>query len=273
MSLDALFPFGGDHAIQNATFILEWKEPLDEHRIKDIKTRVQQRLQAFTGIKPLQNLVLNFAPAVGGNVPAAQSMTQTGFVFEIPGASPTLPPRRLIAALKESLQVTVNDYGRWNNVHSDVEGYLKAILPAIGSQRVASVGLQYTDVFTWRADPQTLNFREVFREGCPYIASNIFELHSFWHSHHGFFRQIDDIEGRPSGLDNVNVNCANNATDTLTLTITTSHKINFASPEWQDSEKMISKVEPIFESFHKTNKKILHSLLSDEVCRKIKLST
>ena len=272
MSLDALYPFGGDHAIQNATFVLDWKEALSEKDIKGIKTLIQQRLQAFSSVKPIQNLVFNLTPGAMGNVPSAPSTAQAGAVFEIPGSSVSVPARRAIAALRERLQITVNDYGRWAAVFADVEKYFRVVFSELGSQRVASIGLQYSDVFTWRADPKSLNLREVFREGSPYIAPNVFDLQSFWHSHHGFFRRMEDVEGAPECLDNVNINCANNSADVLALTIITSHKIDFPKADWLNGDQIISKMAPIYQSFHGANKRILHSLLTDEVCRRIKLS-
>ena len=261
MSLEALEPFQGTHAIQNAVFSIEWKEGLTDKEFKGLKTEIQTHLQKFKVFKSMKTVVFNMT----GEVPAHAMSEDGSFVVEIPGDFAE-PPCRLIHINKEGCVVVINDYSRWKNVKPEVHGYLNRLLGSINSRKLSAVSLQYTDLFIWKADPDQLKLKEIFREGTPFLAPKVFDLNVMWHCNFGFFEPMEEVQF-PDRLNNVNVSRVLHG-DNHAFNITTSHRLVLT--KWFDARNL-ELIETINERFHDANKSILKSLLTDEVCTKISL--
>jgi uncharacterized protein (TIGR04255 family) len=265
MTLDALFPFADDHAIQAAVFAIEWKDPLSEKEFRELKTRIQIRLQDFSVFKPTKTMLVNVSS--DGNNPVQSSSEDSGFAVEIPGGFAE-PPKRIIQVAKEGCLIVVNNYTRWSKVKADVDGYYEQLLAVIGakSRKLASVSLQYTDLFIWKTDPEQLAVRDLFRSGNPFLAPTVLDLKTLWHCHLGYFEPMED-NTLPERLNNINVSRVLHG-DHHAFNILTSHRLVFT--KWAEASNL-SLIARINEAFHDANKKILRELLTDEVATKISL--
>jgi len=242
MSIEALEPFHGNHAIQNALFSIEWKDGLSDKEFRKLKTEIQIRLQQFSVFKSMKQMVVNMT----GEVPAHAVSEDGSFVVEIPGAFAE-PPRRIIQVSRESCIIVINDYSRWANVKGEVHSYLNTLLSVIGakSRKLSAVSLQYTDFFTWKSDPDQLQLKEMFREGTPYLSPKVLDLTSMWHCNFGYFEPMEDAQ-LPDRLNNVNVSRILHG-DHHAFNITTSHRLVLT--KWEEV-KNLELIEMINEYFH-----------------------
>ena len=269
MSLDGLYPFAGNHAIQSAVFVLEWMEPLLPGQMVKVRAAAETLKADFPAIQDQQLLMLNLNMGLGNAAPnQIQTAEHGGFVLS---RDSTLlgGPSRTIVIGRDNCQVTVPDYSRWDKVLGDVARYLNALLPAF-ERPFRVVGLQYQDVFNWRSEPDKLPLKEIFNTGSKYLPANVFALDSLWHSHHGYFEQFATPRSCRQ-LDNINVSRMVNA-GAHSIQILTSHRAEFEAPVWEQAMTDDSVIALTFERMHAKNKDILRELLSEDVQALIKLN-
>ena len=272
MSLDQLYPFMNQHAIQNALFVLEWKERLTDKEIREVKGQIQQRHAAFTVFKPQKTVVFNLTTGDTDGTSPESSASESGFIFELPGAI-MQPARRSLNVMPEQCQIAINDYSRWSKVKADVDAYVQSIMAIAGgdSNSLQAIGLQYTDVWIWKANPADLNMSEVFNKDSPLLVQNVFNLKSYWHSHHGYFEPMKDA-GLPPRLNNINVSRTQQG-ELDAINVVTSHRLTL--PRLWDLDtpaKKIALISAVQDEFHQENKRILRRLLTPGVLEKINLA-
>ena len=270
MSLDPLYPFANQHAIQNALFVLEWKDRLTEKDIRDLKGRIQQRHSAFTVFKPQKVLMLNLTTGAADGAGPESSASESGFVFELPGGI-MQPARRTLNVMPEQCQITINDYSRWSKVKADVDEYVQSVMAVAGanSNSIQAIGLQYTDVWLWKADPADLNMSEVFNRDSQLLVQNVFNLKSYWHSHHGYFESMKDL-ALPLRLNNINVSRTQHG-ELDAINVVTSHRLTFPR-RYDKPAEIIALISAVQDEFHQENKRMLRQLLTPGVLEKIKLT-
>lgn len=277
MSLEHLQPFAGQHAIQSAAFSADFSSELNLQEVEQLKT-------AASGLKAdFPNIVDQFRTTLSFSVnPAEQNQSAPppgapsigGFVLSRPSAEavPGANLRQVLVSLKNVI-IIINDYTRWAKFTADIERYLGVLLKPINAQKgVASIGLQFTDAFTWNADPEDLNLAEVFSRNTDYLVPSVFKRGvALWHSHHGYlleqtnpvaFQQIENI--------NVSHNLVNGNPQ---LQILTSHKATFRKPLYKVLDSNKEKISQIMDGMHRGNKTMLADLLTDEVQNKINLNS
>ena len=174
----------------------------------------------------------------------------------------------MLEVSKERCVGQINDYTRWKNVWGEVHDWFEIIIPdLVAAHPVKAVGLQYTDVFHWRADKKTFDVRKVLREGSPYLPANAFNVESLWHSNHGFLT-TRETPSKHRLLENINVNLLDELGQ-LSLVISTMHRAEFDPVwDWKDVNAALNLLMP---DLHERNKLILASVLNDETGKKINL--
>ena len=272
MSIENLYPFAGNHAIQNVTFAVEWSNELTSTELMQIQSVLEPQLKAeFSKITPQNTQKFSFS--MDAAAPGTPNFTPTfelsGFSYEKPSHFGNAQSARSMALSKLNLVILINDYSRWDSVWSDVKRYLSIILPEVKNNPIHNIGLQYSDIFTWKADPKTFDSKLEFRENSAYLVSNIHNLSGLWHSHHGYIVEREHPQ-KHTGLDNINVNLLDNA-GTRSLQIITSHRTTFSDPIWYKGDAELASISEIMAILHRGNKEIMYNLLSDDVCKKINL--
>ena len=270
MDLDALYPAGGNHAIQNVAFVIEWPAPLSEGDYAELRKVHQEHLrQALPVVETPQVITFNIQPGMApamaprlanGLSLARHRSTATGTVVS---CSIQISPQNCV--------IVVNDYTRWAEIWASVTEWTNFLLPVILKERhLGGIALQYADGFEWRGDPAEFKAEVLFSPETSYLPFNVFGRSGLWHSHHGFFADVEAQCGYKQ-LDNVNVNFGEDAASLRrTVSITTSHKVTFDKPVW-GAEQAAVKIQELMVRLHDTNKVVLKDLLLEEIQQKIKL--
>lgn len=270
MSIEALYPFAGDNAIQNVAFALEWPEELTNSDLLAVRATYDQDQEFKRAYPQVQQ-----PPLLMINVTDPQAAPKTGSEF---GAVNFLRPHpSMLGAASRAINVTrascvaiVSDYSRWDQVWTETRRWLLKIASAITRTRpISLVGLQYTDVFQWRADPATLHLNEVLLEGSDLLVRNVFKTKNLWHSHHGYFE--DREEPMPHQLlENVNVSVTDN-NGRRSIQIVTVHRAGLRAPIW-NADELAGTLDRIMNDLHQRNKAVMGNVLTPEVQQKIKLN-
>ena len=271
MSLDHLHPFAGQHAIQSAVFALDFANELDIGEISAIRAVSTKLVGDFPIQNERQRTTFTMQVSPMDAPPPSSNVETDGFEMVRPALAVGQPNSRAIIVNRTSIVVVVNDYTRWDKFKSDVDRYLSVLLTHVDGQKaVASLGLQFNDIFLWKADPADLQLEEVFAAGNPYLAPNVFLSPLLWHSHHGYFvNNKTPVEYQQ--LDNINVSRVA-ANEEHQLQILTSHRVTLEKPlykGWSDNKSTLLAIQ---DSLHAKNKAILAELLTPEAQNKINLS-
>lgn len=273
MSLDYLFPFAGQHAIQSVAFALDFVSELDISEVDSIQTASSVLRAEFSKLDLQQQNRLEFKiePRTSGTPGTSSvSVEANGFVLQRP-SSVQDAPLRLINVTRSRIVIAINDYTRWDKFKEDINKYLSVLLATIDSQKaISSIGLQVNDVFLWKSDPADLKLDEVFEKNNSYIVSNAFQVPSLWHSHHGYLIK-HEAPVKYQQLDNINIS-RTEVDGVPNLQILISQSVTFLEPLykfWSTNKNTILEIQ---ESLHDGNKNILKSLLTQAVQDKINLN-
>ncbi len=274
MAVDHLFPFGGDNAIQNVVFALEWNEQLTTAELRaiaalreDPKHTVLRK--TFPMVQEPKMMTININADAGGP-PLASNANELGAInFVRPHLTNIGTASRALNISRANCLAVVSEYTRWSKIWSEVKEWIEAVAPAIlGRRAIISVGLQYTDLFQWKADPATMVLSEIFSSNSKYLPRNAFQASSQWHSHHGYFEKRAGPQAHDL-LENINVNSIEN-NGQRALQVVTSHRATLRSPIWQ-SPDLNAALNVLMPDLHSRNKAIMKDLLMPEVQKSIKL--
>lgn len=274
MAIDKkLYPFGGNNAIQNVVFAVEWGDQLSTGELRTIRAlhedpKNTEFRKTFTKIDEPQMLTINID---------GKSM-QNNNVNEIGGVHFTRPSTSNVSVVSKALNISrqnclavIVEYSRWDTVWPEVRKWIQLVLPTIlPTHAVTALGLQYVDVFFWKADPAELNLREMLAENSKLLPKNIFDTPNLWHSHHGY---IDKCEANSpyEVLENINVNMLD-TNGQRSIQILTSHRAQLKAPIWT-YDNFSSGLDQFMPQLHERNKSILRDLLMPEVQAMIKLKS
>jgi uncharacterized protein (TIGR04255 family) len=271
MALDDLAPCSGAHAVQSAVFAIEWSNPLPQDALSHIRATYDQskELKRQFPAAPQEQRILSVLidQAAGAISPQPVSSPGECIGYKFTKQS-TISPSRTLQITKDSCLYVVQDYTRWKSVVSDVLLAYSEVSEHLVKSPVAALGLQYTDVFHWRADPEHLNLIEVFDAESGLVPTSALERKSLWHSHHGYLEDRSNPAAH-SALENVNVDIVDNGGQ-RSVAIVTSHQARLQRPLYT-AEALCSSLEMFYESLHDQNKALLGKLLTSEVKSKIKL--
>ena len=271
MSLDHLHPFAGQHAIQSAVFVLNFANELDVGETSSIRVEATKLQNEFPVQIDRTRTTVHMQIGPMAAPPPSSIVEVDGFEMARPASVAGEPNRRSIIVSRTGIVVVVNDYTRWDKFKSDVDNYLSVLFAPVDAQKaVASIGLQFNDIFFWKADPSELQLKEVFAADNPYLAPNVFLSPLLWHSYHGYFVSTEHPV-RHQQLDNINVSrVAEN--EEHQLQILTSHQATLEKPLYKGWSGNKSILLAIQDSLHAKNKGILAKLLTDELQKKINLN-
>jgi len=197
---------------------------------------------------------------------------------ELGGINFVLPSANSIGGITKALNVSrtnciavVTEYTRWAKVWPEVKEWLGLVAEKLAPNKpVVTIGLQYVDVFLWKADPRELRMSEILSETSRFLPKSAFSKPLLWHAHHGYFE--DHTAPMPHRvLNNINVNIIEN-NQQRSIQILTSHKATFSSPVYSLAD-INSALDQLMPALHICNKQILDDILTQGVKDKIKLGT
>ncbi|MQM30984.1 MAG: hypothetical protein CRU78_10855 [Candidatus Accumulibacter phosphatis] len=273
MSLEHLFPFAGDHAIQSAVVVVEWAAPggsghLAADHLQEMQRVAVPKLDEL-GLGTSEILNVFELQMVPGKAASHSSQVVGGFKASRP--LPTGGEARSVMLTRENCIIQIDDYTRWAQAKNDIREYLNVLLPLVGKTvPILHLTLQFNDVFLWKAPSHELIMTEVFKQDTTWLPPHVFSVQNLWHSHHGYFcDQVTPCNLRQ--LNNVNVSRAmvNNIESVQALV---AHRASFANPIWvKQPLSDDDSISQVLDRFHDDNKKILTDLFSDDVLRSINL--
>lgn len=274
MTIDKkLYPFGGNNAIQNVVFAVEWGDQLSTSELRTIRAlhdepKNSEFQKTFTRIDEPQMLTINID---------GQSMRNNN-LNELGGIHFTRPSTTNVGAVSKALNISrqnclavVAEYSRWDTVWPEVRNWIGLVMPTILPKHgVTTLGLQYVDVFLWKADPKELVLRDVLSEDSKLLSKNIFDSRNLWHSHHGYIDKCEQ-DSPYEVLENINVNMLD-TNGSRSIQILTSHRATLKTPIWE-YENFTLCIENYMAALHARNKSIMRELLTPEVQAMIKLKS
>lgn len=263
MSLSPLYPYASRHAVQSAALVIAWETPISDEDLAEVQGLKVALKSDFGQMHLNQRYTFNMLDPSGVSSPGI------GGVNFVRGTAPEIS--RSLLVQEKTVQLTSNDYDRWASFTHLIDRSFKTLAPvAAKNRKLASIQLQYVDVFFWKGDPDQLPLSSIFDESSPYLPPNVFGLGNvFWHSHHGFF-SAKDAPANCHLLDNVNVQRAPREGSTEhALTIVTNHQLLPTNEIWNTD--FISFVTTHLSFLHQRNKTMLSSLLTEEVKKLINL--
>lgn len=264
MTIEHLYPVADKHAVQNVAFAVEWQGEISPQTLVGVHALASKLKDYFPVVELQQVLTIN----INGTQKPQPNTAPGAVVYQRMDSFGNVASQLTIA--RQNITLVINDYSRWDAVLSLALHVLSIILPKVlPDKSISAIGLQYTDLFHWKDEPSNLNLREVFREDCPYIAKNIFELKSLWHSHHGYLVE-SDTPLKHSRLDNINVTMHDiNGERSIQMLI--SHRAEFAKVIRGNSPAYMETIQQIEDYLHEIHKDILRRLFTEQVCLKINL--
>lgn len=271
MALDDLAPCSGAHAVQSAVFAIEWSNPLPQDALSHIRAAYDQSKELkrqFPAAPQEQRILSVLIDQAAGAVspqPVSSAGEYIGYKFT---KQSSISPSRTLQITRDSCLYIVQDYTRWKSVVYDVLLAYSEVSEYLVKSPIAALGLQYTDVFHWRADPEHLNLVEVLEVDSGLVPTSALERKGLWHSHHGYLEDRSS-PAEHSALENVNVDIVDNGGQ-RSVAIVTSHQARLQRPLYT-SEALSSSLKMFYESLHDQNKALLGKLLTSEVQSKIKL--
>jgi len=271
MALDDLAPCSGAHAVQSAVFAIEWTNPLPQDALSHIRAAYDQskelkrQFPAVPQEQRILSVLIDQAPSAVSPQTVSSGGECIGYKFT---KQSNISPLRILQVTKDSCLYVVQDYTRWKSVVSDVLLAYSEVSEFLVKTPVAALGLQYTDVFHWRADPEHLNLVEVLNHESGLIPTCALDRKGLWHSHHGYLDERKEPVDH-SALENINVDIVDNGGQ-RSVAIVTSHQARLKRPLY-DAETLRSSLQSFYECLHDQNKALLGRLLTSEVKRKIKL--
>jgi uncharacterized protein (TIGR04255 family) len=267
MSIENLHPYATDHAIQNVAFVLAWQGDLSDQTLLAIHALSNKLKDSFPVVEIQKLVMFNIAGPQAGQVPNTEGVGGVSFTRN---TSFGTVAKQLVVS-RQSCVFIINDYIRWANALSDVMNAFSILAPLILANRaINTINLQYTDVFTWKDDPDLLKISEVFNVQSGLLPVNVFEQKGFWHSHHGYMS--DAVEPvKHTSLNNVNVNVAD-VSGERTINVVMSHQATLSSPLRRGTPDFMKVISDMENYLHSVHKDILKNLLTKEVCEVVGLN-
>jgi len=273
MSLDFLQPFAGAHAIQQASFNLQWSAMALGSADRKVEICIEEmgeamRCLGLQSVVPISMVQFQIGP--GAPNQAMSPGVVTGYEGRL-SASVAGPMFVVTASAHDGLVIQVRQYTRWAPVFAQVLTIAQALLPvAAKAAPLVRLGLQVVDSFNWNGPVEELVVSDVFRRDSPWMSPHAFECRSFWHCHHGYFESVE-LEGCTQQLNNVNVSVSS-ASEVPLLQAALIHQVELVQSEWWvRNPESAGRIGPIFEKLHADNKAAIGKLFTDDVAKRVAL--
>lgn len=266
MNLELLQPFARTHAVQSVAIAAEWQGELSDQTLLRIHALHKQFELMLPKVDLQRTMQINVSPTEGVSTQPLPALG--GVVFQ--SVSPLGAMVRQLNVTRTNCTLVINDYSRWAPTLEFAMALFNAVMPIILADKpISALGLQYTDLFTWKDDPSLLDLSKVFNTNSPFIPPGVFKLAGAWHSHHGYLL-AGSHEAEQERLENVNINVWD-VSGERTMQIATVHRATLKKPLRLSTENYISLVESLQNRLHSDSKATLCNVLSDEVAQKIQL--
>jgi uncharacterized protein (TIGR04255 family) len=244
---------------------LEWQGELSDQTLLRIFSLAEQLKPEFEKVELQRMMTINIGDAGMSN----HTDGLGAVVFQKPTTLGTAA-RNLIVA-RNNCTFVVNDYSRWANMLEDAMKNFAIILPIIMSDKaITAIGLQYTDSFAWKEDPEVLEVSDVFRENSRFLPPNALSLKNIWHNHHGYVEaKTEPVKN--SLLTNVNIT-VQDVSGERNIQVVMSHRAALEKAIRLSTTDYLAAFSDVENYLHNSHKELLGELLTPEAAAKINLT-
>lgn len=265
-------PYSEKHAIKNVLFAFEFSNPLPPSILKELQAgdehdRLKKTLPKFQQLESISIELKEPSPGTE----RVHVKDVGGFSFE--ALQPNGEMSWVINIQPHGFFVSCGEYQRWVPTWANAKMYLEILLPwVLKHTQIRVIALQYVDEFNVTDNPLHAPLSELFDTNSKYVPGNIAELKGSFHSHHGFFVNIQEpAEHRK--LCNINVSVVNSEDgESSTATIQTVHKFMMNDPIIGTADILLAEggvISRTLDELHKDNKTVVGDLLTQEAKSKI----
>jgi hypothetical protein len=148
-----------------------------------------------------------------------------------------------------------------------------ALREALHAVRTASLRLEYKDSFRFRGNGAPLA-ADLLSQGSALIAPQVFLNEKLWHSHTGFFEDVEGCEARLVQI-NIDANMMTSPTEAApfrTVSITTAVQNNLRSSSEEDLDNEEDQVRlqlEMFDSLHLRSISLFKEIISSEAAIRV----
>lgn len=256
------------HAIVEVVMFVEFAPPFGESTVRKLINIEHDLKGDLPGAKPVEFSVFSFGPDKGVQMARPRTIG-----VELQRVRPDGSLEWMLRTTENAISVHCLDYSRWNDIWARAKGYLdKAFRHLEGSDSfIASVGLKYIDRFVCNGDPEQTRLEDLFRKETDLICKRAFSTGPLWHCHSGWFEDLRI--SNPKCLNQLNLDATlTNIKGHRKLVITVDHNAVAQIPP-ENSNLSLLPFDAIMEELHERNKAVMAELLSEQMARKINLTS
>jgi uncharacterized protein (TIGR04255 family) len=264
-------PVNQDHAIFAVTFSATLDHVLDEGNLSAIRREHRVWRAELPAMSPVQAVMMRVNPATR----AQETINAMGVQFA--RLRPDGSPAWLLRAVGQEVVVECFLYTRWERVWERARYYIIRVIKLLCESqielKIPAVSLTVQDRFRVTRQPYDLSTLLVHNDVLP---RHVFERGSFWHSHSGWFQpenmgqvlNVVNIESRdgftsPSGGDD-----EANALFVVFMHLQQYRPTEAISGNRTEFESVLNE---LLEKMHQSNKRLMHTMLTPDMRKRIGL--
>lgn len=261
-------PIGERHAIEEVVFLVAFSRAFSAIEIDRVVEKHELWKSELPKLARPQVIQVSFGvesdPDVGPPPPVAPAAFQS---FKRDGSLDWQ-----VKVENNLLSVNCLTYSRWDAVSRQARSLLEKIIPLLADQtnRALSVGLQYIDTFLWSGDLEAYNADGLFNRKSGFFSDKFMPVGPYWHFHQGEYDYIDESPPKRI-LERVHLDAVM-ADNLPRVRIDTMLRSDFAAGSDAADKSFRDEVFKELEDLHIRNKKVLATVISEELQNKISLN-
>lgn len=266
-------PLREAHAISEMVAFIETVRPFDTEvltKLSKLQRTLRKELPKFetvqtvTATVDMQNNALSRAemlsPKLGGIV--------------LQRIGPDGEAQWVLRIMENVIAVHCLDYTRWADVWKKTRKYLVEVfaLLDISQNPVSGIGIKYVDKFIHELGDGDYDASQLIKKESALITPVIFDKGPLWHSHCGWY-ESSGPESKARFLNQCNVSTIYEKTDHVT-TVEHNALMRYLSPvlnPLRAGKNDATLLDEVMEELHEANKRLLRGLLTDSMCKRIRL--
>lgn len=267
-------PFADTHSIQEAVVAVHFRDEFPPDTVQKVQNVVRVDLRnKFPHMKTNHQLPKLDITQTGHELIVKQAGTPPILVgFELSKVKANATPARLIRFQGNALTVNFLEYSDWQASYQESSGYVASVLASmsLAANPVMALSLRYIDRYTFDGAPEEVQADLLLRKGSAYVTPYCFKVGLLWHSHAGWFMQLN---GGDRVLNQLEIKSA--MVDSVP-TVTINHNAVCQLAEPRQSVRSLfepgpnrTSMDDAFTILHRENDVLLRDVLQPAMLRRI----
>ena len=268
--MPAYVPFAGKNSIVEATFGLQFAQPIVPQISEKFGVLQSELIGEFPSFEKMQMLQLTVGTPLQWGTTAQPTPTVGGFnasKFKTDGK-----PSRTLRGMNNFLSAHFLEYETWAETKADALRFFARCTELLNVPSalnpIATISLRFIDRFTFDGDPETASASQLFKSSTKYIPPSILSAGNIWQSNSAWF---DNLLGGQKCLHQLNIQGAKEA-DTAVVILNHNINCNLDAPLTTMRENSGERtLENVFDAQHKANVDVLKNMLDEKMQKDIGL--